>query len=183
MSAPQIPPRPASVAAAVGGALIAVLAALALIAPTSSDGPAWFLVAAGSAALIAFGTAGLRAAVRSVPRTGPPLLVAVVGLALFALAHVYTLVDLDTALLLFSVFMIVGSLGLVVAGVFIARAWHGLARFVPLLCGLWPIATIPVGAALGDVPHFGAIALWGVCWIALGATLRGPARDRVGAGG
>jgi hypothetical protein len=153
-----------------------VLGALALIAPTSTDGPAWFLVAAGAAVLLAVGTAGLRTAARSVPRTGPPLLVAVVGLVLFALAHVYTLVDLDTALLLFSVFMVVGSLGLVVAGVLIARAWRGPARFVPLLCGLWPIATIPLGAALGDVPHFGAIALWGVCWIALGAALRAPVR-------
>ncbi len=169
----QSPPRSApAVAAAVGGSLTLVLGALALIAPASTEGPAWFLVAAVAAALLAVGTAGLRTAVRSVPRTGPPLLVAVVGLALFALAHVYTLVDLDTALLLFSILMVVGSLGLVVAGVFIARAWRGAARFVPLLCGLWPIAAIPLGAALGDVPHFGAIALWGVCWIALGAVLR-----------
>ena len=169
----QSPPRPATaVAAAVGGALILVLGALALVAPASTEGPAWFIVAGGAAALFAYAVAGLRTAVRSVPRTGPPLLVAMVGLVLFALAHVYTLVNLDTALLLFSVFMIVGALGLIVAGVFIVRAWRGAARFVPLLCGLWPIATIPLGASIGDVPHFGAIALWGVCWIALGVVLR-----------
>jgi hypothetical protein len=169
----QSPPRPAAaVATAVGGALIVVLGALALIAPASTEGSTWFLVGAGAAALVAFGVTGLRAAVRSVPRTGPPLLVATAGLALFALAHVYTLVDLDAAVLLFSVFMIIGSLGLVVAGVLIARARRGPARFVPLLCGVWPILTIPVGAALGDVPHFGAIAIWGLCWIALGAVLR-----------
>jgi hypothetical protein len=53
---------------------------------------------------------------------------------------------------------------------------------VPLLCGLWPIVTIPAGSALGDVPHFLAIAVWGICWVALGIVLRtaGTAADSAG---
>jgi hypothetical protein len=39
-----------------------------------------------------------------------------------------------------------------------------------LITGLWPLA-IPIGLALGDVPHFVAIALWGACWTALGRLL------------
>ena len=89
-----------------------------------------------------------------------------------ALAHVYTLVDADTAILLFSVFLVVLALGMVVAGVALARVWRGPARFVPLVCGVWPLATIPAGAALGDLPHFGAIAVWGLCWVAFGALTR-----------
>ncbi len=38
---------------------------------------------------------------------------------------------------------------------------------------VWPIVTIPMGSALGDVPHFLAITIWGICWVALGLVLRG----------
>jgi hypothetical protein len=92
--------------------------------------------------------------------------------ALFALAHVYTLVDVDTAILLFSVVLVVAAVALIVAGIALARTWRGPGRFVPLLCGVWPLATIPAGAALGDLPHFGAIAVWGLCWVAFGALAR-----------
>ena len=43
---------------------------------------------------------------------------------------------------------------------------------MPLLCGVWPLL-VPVGAPLGDVPHFSAILGWGLCWVALGLVLRG----------
>ena len=90
----------------------------------------------------------LRSRVDGVAR--PALAVAGVGMALFALAHVYTLVDVDTAILLFSVFLVVTAVALIVAGIALARTWRGPGRFVPLLCGVWPLATIPAGAALGD---------------------------------
>ncbi len=95
-------------------------------------------------------------------------------MTLFALAHFYALVDEDVAILLFSVFMVLTSIGMIVAGVAILRstAAHGWGHAVPLVCGVWPILTIPAGAALGDVPHFLAIAVWGVCWTALGVSLR-----------
>jgi hypothetical protein len=93
-----------------------------------------------------------------------------------AAAHFYALVDEDLAVLLFSVFMILASVGMIVAGVAylrsgIERGWRGL---VPLVCGVWPILTIPAGAALGDLLQFGAIAVWGLCWTALGISLLAP---------
>jgi hypothetical protein len=42
----------------------------------------------------------------------------------------------------------------------------------PLLCGVWPLATIPAGAVIGDLPHLGAIAVWGLCRVAFGALAR-----------
>ena len=123
-----------------------------------------------AALLLTVAILALRARVTGVARAA--LAVAGVGMALFALAHVYTLVDADTAILLFSVFLVVLALGLVVAGIALARVWRGPARFVPLLCGVWPLATIPAGAAIGDLPHFGAIVVWGLCWVAFGALVR-----------
>jgi hypothetical protein len=128
----------------------------------------WFLLAAHAAALLCVAIVGLRSCVDGVTR--PAL--AVAGMALFALAHVYALVDVDTAILLFSVFLVVLALGMVVAGIALARTWRGPGRFVPLLCGVWPLATIPAGATLGDLPHFGAIAVWGLCWVAFGVFAR-----------
>jgi hypothetical protein len=172
MSRSTVAQRPTTaVAAAVpGGLIIAVLGALAAVAPTAAEGVWWFLVAAVAAALLCVAILGLRSRVDGVARLA--LAVAGVGMALFALAHVYTLVDVDTAILLFSVFLVVLALGLVVAGIALARTWRGPGRFVPLLCGVWPLATIPAGAALGDVPHFGAIAVWGLCWVAFGVLAR-----------
>ena len=51
------------------------------------------------------------------------------------------------------------------------RAGTSLQRAATLLTGIWPVATIPVGAALGDLPHFLAIAVWGVCWVVAGVAL------------
>lgn len=102
------------------------------------------------------------------------------ALTLFGLAHFYALADVETAITLFSVFMVAGSLAVIVAGVALARAgiWSGAQRFVPLLCGVRPVVTIPVGAALGDLPHFLAIAVWGACWMALGVALRAGQSQR-----
>jgi len=149
--------------------IIAVLGALAAFAPAATEGVWWFLAAAVGALLLCVAILALRSRVDGIAR--PALAVAGVGMALFALAHVYTLVDADTAILLFSVFLVVLALGMVVAGVALARVWRGPARFVPLVCGVWPLATIPAGAALGDLPHFGAIAVWGLCWVAFGGLL------------
>jgi hypothetical protein len=172
VSSSSVEQRPTTaVAAAIpGGLVIAVLGALAAFAPAATDGLWWFLAAAAGAALLCVTILALRARVDGVARHA--LAVAGVGMALFALAHVYTLVDVDTAILLFSVFLVVTAVALIVAGIALARTWRGPGRFVPLLCGVWPLATIPAGAALGDLPHFGAIAVWGLCWVAFGALAR-----------
>jgi hypothetical protein len=93
-------------------------------------------------------------------------------MTLFALAHFFAVVDQDRAIPFFSACMRLSALGLIVAGIAILRArlWSAPARVLPLLTGLWPL-TIPIGLALGDIPHFVAIALWGVCWTTLGALL------------
>ena len=90
---------------------------------------------------------------------------------LFALAHAYALVDEDTAILLFSVFMVLIAASLVVAAVGMFRGPAGLPRWATLAAGVWPLATIPAGAAISELAHFGAIAVWGVTWIVLGATM------------
>ena len=172
MSRSSVAQRPiTAVAAAVpGGAIIAVLGAVAAFAPAVTEGAWWFLAAAVGALLLCVAILALRPRVDGVAR--PALAVAAVGMALFALAHVYTLVDVDTAILSFSVFLVVTAVALIVAGIALARTWRGAGRFVPLLCGVWPLATIPAGAALGDLPHFGAITVWGLCWVAFGALIR-----------
>jgi hypothetical protein len=167
-----IPTRPAGAAALISGVVLTGLGVAAAVEPTIVGG-AWFVVAGLAAELLVVAVLGLRASVDGIRGARGALTAAAAGLALFGLAHFYALVDEDTAILLFSVFMIVASVGMIVAGVVVARASvrRGGRRFVPLLCGVWPIATIPAGAALGDLPHFLAIAGWGLCWTALGLTL------------
>ena len=111
MSSSSVAQRPTTaVAAAVpGGLVIAVLGAMAAFAPAATDGVWWFLTAAVAASLLSVAILALRSRVDGVAR--PALAVAGVGMALFALAHVYTLVDADTAILLFSVFLVVLALG------------------------------------------------------------------------
>ena len=117
MSSASVTQRPiTAIAAAVPGGLgIAVLGAIAALALAATDGVWWFLTAAVAALLLTVAILALRARVTGVAR--PALAVAGVGMALFALAHVYTLVDADTAILLFSVFLVVLALGMIVAGI------------------------------------------------------------------
>jgi hypothetical protein len=165
--------RPHGVATVVGGALITVLGVVAAVAP-SAAGAAWFASVVPAALLLVAGVLGLRRLAGARGASGlvtGALAVSAVALTIFALAHVYALADPDTAVLLFSVFMVLGAGALVVAAIGMFRGPAGLPRWATLLAGVWPLATIPLGASLGDVPHFGAIAVWGVTWIVLGAAL------------
>jgi len=186
-SAPPVH-RPASgpLTATTTSAALGVLAGLALVGlglaaalrPSLADDGGWWFASAGVAALLFVGALlGLRAAVADVPVARRAVGAAAALLTLFGIAHFYALVDQDTAILLFSVFMVAGSVALVVAGVAVARAWEGPGRLAPLLCGVWPIATIPAGAAIGDLLHFLAIAVWGALWTVLGLTLLRPPRS------
>jgi hypothetical protein len=166
-------------AAATAGSMLVVLGAIGAFWPAAASA-SWFVAAGIAAALLVVGLLGLRARVADIPVARHALAVAAGAMALFALAHFYALVDEDLAILLFSVLMVLTSLATIVAGVAILRAGagQGWRRVVPLVCGVWPILTVPAGAALGDVPHFLAIAVWGLCWIALGVSLSRPARER-----
>lgn len=163
--------RPSTVAAVIGGLIVAVLGAVALISPAASDAPAWDLGGFLAGVLLAVATAGLRAAARDVPVARPALTVAVAGLALFGVSHLYSIVDPDIGPILFSIFTIAAALGLIIGGIGIARAWRGPARFLPLICGAWPLL-IPVAGALGDTVLFSTIVVWGLWWIALGTALQ-----------
>jgi hypothetical protein len=166
--------RTTGTAAAIGGLAIVALGIDGAVAPDSL-GSLWFVLAGIAAELLAYGVLGLRTVVSGVRGTRVATTVAAVAMALFGLAHFATLIDEDTAIAVFSAISIVAAAGLAVAGVAVARAdrWRGARGIVPLLTGVWPVATIPAGAALGDVPHFLAIAGWGVCWVALGSVLLG----------
>lgn len=166
-------------AAAIGGLMLVVLGVIGACWPAAASTP-WFVAAGIAAALLVVGLLGLRARVAEIPVARHALAVAAGAMILFALAHFYALVDEDLAILLFSVFMVLTSLATIVAGVAILRARtdQGWRRVVPLVCGVWPILTVPAGAAIGDVPHFLAIAVWGLCWIALGVSLSQAARQR-----
>lgn len=124
---------------------------------------------------------GLRGALPGLPVARGALAFAAVALAAFGLAHFYALVDEDLAVLLFSVFMVLAVIGMVVAGIALLRSGVGDARtrWLPLACGVWPVATIPAAAAIGDVPHFLAITVWGLLWAAFGIGLATAGRDRV----
>ncbi len=166
--------RPHGAAAVLAGAVIVVLG---IVGARSPDlvGRAWFAAAVPAALLFTVGILGTRRLATTVGASRlvvGALAVAAVAMTLFALAHAYALVDPDTAILLFSVFMVLTAGSLIVAAI---GMFHGPAggppRWAVLAAGVWPLATIPAGVAIGDLPHFGAIAVWGLTWVLLGVAL------------
>ena len=122
MSRSSVAQRPTTAVAAVpGGLIIAVLGAMAASPPRPPKGSGGSSPPPSARCCSAWRSLALRSRVDGVAR--PALAVAGVGMALFALAHVYTLVDVDTAILLFSVFLVVTAVALIVAG--IARTARG----------------------------------------------------------
>jgi len=180
MSIDQRPGRGAGATATLGGLIIT---GLGLVATASADavGGAWFVVAGLAALMLVVGVLGLRAELPGLPVARGALAFAAVALTAFGLAHFSALVDEDLAILLFSVFMVLAAIGMIVAGVALLRSGTGDARtgWLPLACGVWPVATIPAGAAIGDVPHFLAITVWGLLWTAFGIGLVTAGRSRV----
>jgi len=166
-------PQRTGTASAVGGTVIAGLGLVGAI-DAGKVGNAWFATSGAASLLLVLGLLGLRKAAEGLPVVRRALGATAVTMALFGLAHFYALVNQDVAILLFSVFMVLTAIGLIVAGSAIVRhrTGRGWQAGLPLLCGVWPLLTIPAGAAIGDVPHFSAIAIWGLCWVAYGLSLR-----------
>jgi hypothetical protein len=158
--------------AMTSGGLGIIAAGVVAAADVNVADSAWFGFAGVMVLLVAAGVLGLRQAVAGIPVARKALTVVPITMTLFALAHFWAMADQDKAIPFFGAFMMLSALGLVVAGVAILRSarWSAPARVVPLIVGLWPL-TVPIGLALGDVPHFLAIALWGVCWAGLGRLL------------
>ena len=163
--------RPLGWTTVVGGLGVTAAGVVAAIDANVADS-VWFGFAGASVLLVTPGVVGLRRAASDVRVARTALGAVAVTMTLFGLAHFYAVVDQDRAIPFFSAFMLLSALGLVVAGIAIVRArrWRPTVRALPLVTGLWPL-TIPIGLAIGDVPHFVAIAIWGVCWTAVGRTL------------
>jgi hypothetical protein len=165
--------RPYGVVTAVAGVAVTVLGIVGAVSPDLA-GAAWFAAVVPAALLFAAGLLGLRRLATGLGSSGlvtGALAVAAVATTLFALAHAYALLDEDTAITLFSVFMVLLAGSLVVAAVGMFRGSASLPRWATLAAGVWPLATIPAGAAISDLAHFGAIAVWGLTWVVLGATM------------
>jgi hypothetical protein len=159
-------------AASIAGLAVTVLGIVAAVKPDVADAP-WFAIAGVAALVLSIGLAGLRTAVQDVRTASRALTFSTVTMVLFGLSHFYAVVDVDKAIPLFSAFMLLTAIGMTVAGVAVLRAriWPDRRRFALLAAGIWPALTIPAGAALGDIPHFTAIAVWGLLWTTLGAIL------------
>ena len=167
--------RPLTAAAAVGGLIITVIGAAAAISPHIVGGT-WFATAGVAALLFAVGVFGARRVVDRSRVSRIALGVGTGALTLFGLAHFYAVADEDGGVALFSAFMVLSAVSLIVAGAAAikTRAGTPLQRTALLVAGIWPIATVPAGAAIGDLPHFLAVAVWGVCWVVTGvAMMRG----------
>jgi hypothetical protein len=170
----EAPVRTAGWITGAGGLTITALGLVGTAWPESVGG-VWFAVTAVAIGLLTVGVGGLRRTVADVTVARRALAATAVTMVLFGLAHLYAVADADRAIPFFSGFMVLSAIGLIVAGAAILRSriWSGNRRFLPLLTGIWPLATIPAGAAIGDVPHFLAIAVWGICWLALARVLLG----------
>lgn len=136
----------AATATVAGGAVLAALAVEAAVGPKL--GAAWFGLAAIGLAGWVVGLLALRriGATGRSPAGRVALLVAIIALATFTVAHVVEAVRPDSAVAVFFLGQTIGSLA-VMTPVFVLVG-HGLAA------------------------SFFAIAGWGLCWIGLGYALR-----------
>ena len=165
--------RPHGIAAVLAGLVITGLGILGALSP-DRIGAAWLATVVPAALLFAVGILGVRRLATAAGASGlvtGALAVAAAAMTLFALAHAYALADEDTGILLFSVFMVLAAGSLVVAAIGMFRGAADLPRWAVLAAGVWPLATIPAGAAISDLVHFGAISVWGLTWVVLGAAL------------
>jgi len=160
--------RPVGVATTIGGIMIIGLGAFYVARPPADTPSTLWLVLSALAAALTLG--GLNAIPLGPGWGRSGLRVGICGMALFGAAHLVAVANADLGILLFSVLALIAGIALTVAGVAVVRAgvWSGWRRGLLLVCGLLPITAIPIGAAIGDTPHFTAIAVWGVCWLLLG---------------
>ena len=111
---------------------------------------------------------------------GAGIALTLLGLVVLTLAEFTAMVNMDIAVLFYGSATLAMALGLILTGVAVLRAgrWTGWQRFTPLVCGLFiPLVVIPAFALPGYASHY-AIGIWGVCWLLLGLSLRGPVTGR-----
>lgn len=179
--AAESPGLAVAASATIAGSLLQVVLGFPL-APLQATVPipAWILgLNAASHLLLFVGIVGLaRSGAAGRDRLGPVgLALAGFGLVVLTLAEVVALFNLDAATPVYAVAMLAIAVGLILAGVAVVRAgqWVGWRRWVTLACGLAvPLVVVPAFALPGYAPHY-AIGAWGVCWLLVGLSLRGPA--------
>lgn len=105
------------------------------------------------------------------------LTLTVFGLVVLILAEPTSLIDMDIAIVFYSVSTLAIALGLILTGVAVLRTrrWSGWHRFTPLVCGLYvPLVLLPAFALPGLISNY-AIGIWGVCWLLVATSLRAEA--------
>jgi hypothetical protein len=106
--------------------------------------------------------------------------VALVGTAVFAVAHLVAFLDgTASESPLFPVGQVLQALGMVVVGIGVLRArrWRGWGRLMPLISGIYPIAILMPAFAIFGSPNFPAIVGFGLVWLVLGIALATAASD------
>lgn len=104
--------------------------------------------------------------------------IALAGRVVFLAAELTSLAQQSDENVLLPLGALLSALGMLALGIAVARGdvWTGLARFGPLVMGLYPfVVMFPLLAASGGSPPLGAIAGWGVTAAVLGiAVMAGP---------
>lgn len=164
--------------ALIAGALLQIVLGVPLAAHQNPSAPAFGLISALNAAshlLLSAGVAGLaRSGAAGRGRlAGAGLALTPLGLAVLIVAEATSLVNMDAAVVLFSIATLALGLGPILAGAAVVRArrWDGWRRFTLLACGLYvPLILLPSFALPGLAMNY-AIGVWGVCWLLLGLAL------------
>lgn len=180
-SHPEVLDHRASVAAMslVAGGLLQAFLGLVL-APHQNPGSPYFALICGlnalSHALLAVGVVALLrplvAGSSFLARSG--WLMALFGLALLIVAEFVSLMNMDVAIVLFSVATLAIVAGMMAAGIAMLRSghWSGWRRYTPLLCGLFVLLVVLPSFGLPGYASNFAIGAWGFCWLLLGLALR-----------
>ncbi len=167
--------------AIIAGALLQIVLGIPLASLQAQDPPPTAIPVLNiiSHLLLMAGVAGVaRSGAAGQSRVGVVgLAVALLGLTVLVVAEVSWLAGLAATEVLYGIATLAMVLGLILAGVAVARAgrWAGWHRFILLACGLFiPLVLIPSFALPGLAMNY-AIGLWGVCWLLLGLALRSEA--------
>lgn len=161
------------------GALLQIVLGLAL-APHQNPGSSTFgLITALNATshlLLLVGVAGLLSSSALGPsRLGRGgVVLTLLGLVVLVSAEPTSLLNMEVAVVLYSVSTLAIMIGMILAGIAMVRGgrWTGWQRFTPLACGLFiPLILVPAFALPGYASNY-AIGVWGVCWLLLGLAMR-----------
>jgi hypothetical protein len=99
--------------------------------------------------------------------------VAALSRAIFAVAELTVIFDLNTANIIFGIVTPLQGLGMIGLGIAVltTKRWQGWHSFTPLLCGVYPfLVLLPAFALSGGINYY-AIAGFSVCFLLLSVAL------------